>query len=109
MSDPPSLATLDVLTRMGPPPLQTDANLLALVTCRAVNLSLERGNCDASCSAYAYLGMIAGPRFGDYQAAYRFGRLGYDLVEKRALTRLQPTTYMDFANLLLPSTNPFPP
>src|SRR6266403_55194 len=104
MSDPASLATLDVLTRMGPPALQTDANLLALVTCRAVNLSLERGNCDASCAAYTYLGMIAGPRFGDYQAEYRFGRLGYDLVEGRGLTRFQARTYMDFGNVVLPWT-----
>src|SRR5207245_6858594 len=49
MSDSASLATLDVLTKIGPPALQTDANLVALVACRAVNLSLQRGNCDASC------------------------------------------------------------
>ena len=29
------------------------------------------------------LAMIAGPRFGDYQAGFRFGQLGYDLVEQR--------------------------
>jgi len=104
MSDPASLATLDVLTKIGPPAFYTDANLLALVTCRAVNLSLERGNCDASCVALAYLGIIAGPRFGDYQAAYRFGRLGYDLVEGRGLTRFQARTYMDFGNVVLPWT-----
>src|SRR6202044_2160441 len=89
MSDPASLATLDVLTKIGPSAFYTDANLLALVTCRAVNLSLERGHCDASCAAYAFLGMIAGPYFGDYQAAYCFGRLGYDLVEERGLTHFQ--------------------
>ena len=68
MSDPASLATLDVLTKLVAPALYTDANLFSLVTCRAVNLSLERGNCDGSCFAYVVLGMIAGPRFGDYQA-----------------------------------------
>ncbi|MEA2768220.1 MAG: hypothetical protein QOD93_1182, partial [Acetobacteraceae bacterium] len=104
MTDPASLATLDVLTNIGPPAFYTDANLLALVACRAINLSIERGNCDASCAAYAYFGMIAGPRFGDYQAAYRFGRLGYDLVEGRGLTRFQARTYMDFGNLVLPWT-----
>ena len=62
MSDPASLATLDVLTKLGPPAQYTDANLLSLVICRAVNLSLERGNSDGSCFAYAVLGMIAGPR-----------------------------------------------
>jgi PAS domain S-box-containing protein len=104
MSDPASLATLDVLTKIGPAAFYTDANLLALVTCRAINLSLERGNCDASCVAYTYLGIIAGPRFGDYEAAYRFGRLGYDLVEERGLTRFQARIYMDFGNVVLPWT-----
>jgi PAS domain S-box-containing protein len=105
MSDPASLATLDVLAKIGVPAFYTDANLLGLITCRAVNLSLERGNCDASCSAYVWLSMIAGPIFGDYRAAlYRFGQLGYDLVEGRGLTRFQARTYMDFGDSVLPWT-----
>jgi PAS domain S-box-containing protein len=105
MSDPPSLATLDVLAKIVPPAFYTDANLLALITCRAVNLSLERGNCDASCSAYEWLTMLAGPHFGDYRTAvYRFGQLGYDLVEGRGLTRFQARTYMDFGGSVLPWT-----
>jgi hypothetical protein len=67
MSDPASLATLDVLTKVVPPALYTDANLVSLASCRAVNLSLERGNSDGSCVAYVWLGMIAGPHFGDYR------------------------------------------
>ena len=45
MSDPASLATLDVLTKLALPALYTDANLVCLVICRVVNLSLEGGNC----------------------------------------------------------------
>ena len=97
MSDPASLATMNVLTKIIVPALYTDANLYLLVACRAVNLSLEHGNCDASCPAYAFLGIVAGPRFGDYQEAYRFARLGYDLVEERGLTRFQARVYMGFA------------
>ena len=105
MNDPASLATLDVLTKIGAPAVYTDANLVALVACRAVNLSLERGNCDASCSAYVWLSMVAGPRFGDYRAAvYRFGQLGYDLVEGRGLTRFQARTYMEFGYGVVPWT-----
>ncbi len=104
MSDAASLATLDVLTKLVAPAFYTDGNLLALITCRAVNLSLERGNCDGSCFAYVLLGSFAGPRFGDYQAGYRFGRLGYDLVEGRGLKRFQARTYMDFGNVVLPWT-----
>src|SRR5450755_3509499 len=105
MSDPASLATMDVLAKIVPPAFYTDANLLALITCRAVNLSLERGNCGASCSAYEWLTMLAGPHFGDYRTAvYRFGQLGYDLVEERGLKRFQARTYMDFGGSVLPWT-----
>jgi predicted ATPase len=67
-SDPAFLATFDVLVKLGPPARFTDANLYSLASCRGVNLSLEHGNCDASCVAYIRVGMLAGPSFGDYQA-----------------------------------------
>ncbi len=102
MSDPPSLATLDVLTRMLPAALFTDANLLSLVVCRAVNLSLERGNTDGSCVAYGWLGQIAGPHFGNYNAGLRFGLLGHDLVEKRGLMRFQARACMVLGSHVMP-------
>ena len=104
MSDPASLATLDVLTKVLPPALFTDANLLSLAICRAVNLSLERGNGDGSCVAYVWLGQVAGPHFGNYKAGFRFGRLGYELVEKRGLKRFQARTYMVFGSHVMPWT-----
>src|SRR5262249_6404392 len=104
MSDPASLATMDVLTKAFPAALFTDANLHSLITCMAVNLSLERGNSDGSCVAYVYFAMIAGPRFGNYEAGSRFGRLGYDLVEERGLKRFQARTYMFFGANAMPGT-----
>jgi len=104
MTDQESLATLDVLTKLATPAWHTDANLLSLVVCRAVNLSLEGGNCDGSCYAYVVLGLLAGPRFGDYQAGFRFGRLGYELVEQRGLKRFQVRTYFNFGSIVTPWT-----
>jgi PAS domain S-box-containing protein len=104
MMDPASLATLDLLTRVVPPALFTDANFLSLVICRMVNISLERGNSDGSCFAYVWLGVIAGPHFGNYKAGFRFGRLGYELIEKRGLKRFQARTCMVFGNLVVPWT-----
>jgi hypothetical protein len=49
MNDPAILSTLDVLTEVVPPALFTDRNLLSLVICRMVNLSLEHGDSDGSC------------------------------------------------------------
>src|SRR6201995_2011560 len=49
--------------------------------------------------------MLAGPHFGASRTAvYRFGQLGYDLVERRGLTRFQARTYMDFGGSVLPWT-----
>jgi PAS domain S-box-containing protein len=101
MSDPESLGTVDVLTKAFAPALYTDRKLLSLVICRAINLSLEHGNCDATLLAYVTLGAISGPLFGDYQAGYRFGRLGYDLVERRGLKRFQARTYLNFSTAVL--------
>jgi PAS domain S-box-containing protein len=48
--------------------------------------------------------MVAGSRFGDYQTAYRFGRLGHDLVERHGLGRFQARTYMCFGGFVVPWT-----
>jgi PAS domain S-box-containing protein len=104
MSDPDSLATVDVLTKVGPPSLFADSNLHSMVLCKAINLSLEHGNTDGSCVHYVGLSETAGPHFGDYEAGFRFGRLGYELVEQRGLRRFQPATYMVFGGIVLPWT-----
>jgi hypothetical protein len=48
--------------------------------------------------------MTAGPHFGDYQAGYRFGLLGYELTERYGLKRFQARTYVNFGNIVLPWT-----
>jgi len=98
MAEPVVCATMDVLAALAPPALHTDANLLCLLLCRMANLSLEHGNSDASCNAYALLGVALGPYFRDYDAAYRFGLLGLDLVEQRGLNRSKARVHMVFAS-----------
>ncbi|MFY9957454.1 GAF domain-containing protein, partial [Bradyrhizobium sp.] len=88
---------MDVLTMLTSPALFTEENLFRLVVCRMAALSLEHGNSDGSCLAYAWLGSVVGMYFGDYQAGFRFGRLGLDLVEKRGLDRFKARVYLVFA------------
>ncbi|MGF6304805.1 PAS domain S-box-containing protein [Paraburkholderia sp. WC7.3d] len=102
MKDPASLATVALLSKLLPPAIFTDANLASLANCKAVSLSLEVGNCDASCVAYVMLARIAGPRFGDYQAGFRFGQLGYELAERHGLKRFEASTYLCFAVFVVP-------
>jgi PAS domain S-box-containing protein len=104
MADPGACGTMDVLTAVVSPALYTDENLLYLVIGRMANLSLEHGNSDASCFAYAWLGMILGPQFGDYRAGFRFGKLGLDLVEQRGLRRFEARVYIVFGNRVIPWT-----
>ena len=99
LDDPDVLDMLDVFTEIVHPAMFFDENLSTLVVCRMVNLCLEHGNCDASCFGYVWFGMFAGPRFGNYEGGFRFGQLGYDLVEKRNLTRYQARTYLSFGTL----------
>ncbi|HEY4349626.1 MAG TPA: AAA family ATPase, partial [Paraburkholderia sp.] len=89
MTDPNSLATLGVLNNLTPAAIFSDANLFSMVVCRAVNLSLEYGNCGTSPAVYVDFGMTAGPHFGDYHTGFQFARLGYELVEQRGLKQLQ--------------------
>jgi PAS domain S-box-containing protein len=104
MKDPAALAILDVLTKVVTPALFTDANLASLAICRMVNLSLERGNSDSSCCAYVWLGRVAGSHFGDYRSGFRFGQLGYELVEQRGLNRFQARTYVSLGYQVIPWT-----
>ncbi len=97
MTDPDRRATMDVLTMLTSPALFTEENLFRLVVCRMAALSLEHGNSDGSCLAYAWLGSVLGMYFGDYQAGFRFGSLGLDLVERRGLDRFKARVYLVFA------------
>ena len=71
------------------PPCSSDENLLHAgglphgMLCWSTVTAMPR------VSAMCGLGSFAGPRFNNYKMGYRFGQLGYRLVEKRNLTRYQ--------------------
>jgi len=100
MRDPIWLGTMDVLAEMIPPALFTDTNLHCLVIARMANLSLAHGNCDASCHSYVWVGMLLGPRFGDYRSGLRYGQLACDLADQRGFRRFRARAYLGFAYIL---------
>jgi predicted ATPase/signal transduction histidine kinase len=102
MTDPVCKATLDVLTVLEEPAHFADENLRCLVVARMVNLSLKHGNSDGSCVAYVDLGWFVIPRFDDYKPAFRFGKLGLDLVEKRGLERFRTRVFQCFGYFIDP-------
>jgi predicted ATPase len=103
-NDPNCRATLDVLSVFTTPAWFTDENLHDLVVAHMANLSLEHGNSDGSCYAYALLGSILGSVLGQYQAGVRFGKLAIDLVEKRGLGRFNARVDSCFGHHIIPWT-----
>jgi predicted ATPase len=104
MSDPSSNATIDVLTRLVSAVWHIDANLACVAICQAIKLSLDQGISDGSCAHFVWLGCVAGSRFGDGEAAFRYGTLGCDLVERRDLRRFEARTYYLFDAHVIPWT-----
>jgi PAS domain S-box-containing protein len=100
MSDPDSLSAMDLLIRVSVSGHYFDSwYLFAVAVCTAVSLGLERGHSDASCFAYAQLGHLA-TDFGQFDAGYRFGRLGCELAERPGLQRFQTRTFHTFGFLV---------
>ena len=60
ITDPEVLDTLDVFSEAVTPSFFSDEHLSSLVVCRLVSLSLEYGNCDASCYGYVWLAFLPG-------------------------------------------------
>ncbi|MBV8140696.1 MAG: AAA family ATPase, partial [Verrucomicrobia bacterium] len=102
MNDSGWQAKMNVLTTLLPPALFTDKNLFCLIVAHMANISLEHGNSDGSCLAYVWLGLLLGPHFNNYKAAFEFGQLGFDLVEKRGLDRFRARVYLDFSHVVNP-------
>jgi len=104
MSDPDCRATMSVLAELTSPAYFVDRGLFALVVLHMTDLSLEHGNGDGSCLAYALLGLFLGPRFGGYEEGLRFGEVAMALVERPGLDRYRARVYVSFGNTVIPWT-----
>ena len=109
LSDPHQRAVLDVLAPAIPVSIFLDENLTALILCKMVDLSLEFGNCDASCFAYVLLASIFGPYFGDAATGFRFGQLAFEMIEKPGLGRYRARVASVFAHRVHPWSRPIRP
>ncbi|MBN1206452.1 MAG: serine/threonine-protein kinase PknK, partial [Myxococcaceae bacterium] len=106
MSDPEARAIMSVLVALINPAMYTDWRLLCLILCHGVELSLRYGNADSSCMVYVFFGMVLCAHFGRYQEGYRFGQLGYELVETRGLVGLRARVLLGFGYCINPWTRP---
>lgn len=99
-------AVLDVLGATLPPAFFSDRNLVCLILCKMANLSKDFGNCASSALGYAYLGMVLGPIFGNYQAGFEYGRVALKLVQQAGFERFKGRVSMTFAYHVHPYSKP---
>jgi predicted ATPase/signal transduction histidine kinase len=107
MTDPEMLAVLDLLSALLPPALFTDNNLFGMISCVAVNVCLQHGNAEASPMAYALFGSTLCGLFEEYEEGYRFGKLGYAMVEKYGYASYKAKVCLVFGDLVNFWTHPF--
>ena len=87
---------MGVLQSVSVPAFFVDPNLHYLVVLRMVKLSLRHGNAESSAHAYAAFARVIGPRFGRYQEAYLFGKLGHDLADRSGLLTTKSVVFTLF-------------
>jgi PAS domain S-box-containing protein len=104
IEDPVCRATLDVLTSLQAPARFTDQNLPRLLAGRMANISLEHGNSDATSLGYVWVGQLL-TRVGEFDAGFRFGKLGLNLVDEHGLDRFKARVYLVFGHSISPWNN----
>lgn len=93
MTDPETLAAMDVLSVLLAPAHHTDFHLWWLLACRIGKVTMEHGTSGASAHGYADLGQILGPVFRRYSEGYRFAELACDLVDKHSFVAYRGKAY----------------
>jgi PAS domain S-box-containing protein len=82
MTDPELQAAMPLLSALAPPAYFTESELVSVLMCRTVTISILHGMCSAAAHAFGYYGVVLGPIFRRYSEGYRFARLACDLVDK---------------------------
>jgi predicted ATPase/class 3 adenylate cyclase len=82
MTAPDKKAAMSILCSVGSAAYFAAPNLFAIITFKAVNLSVKHGNIDLSAKVYAAYGVILCGVLGEIESAYRFGQLALSLVQK---------------------------
>ena len=70
-----------------------------MIICAAVDLSLERGICDSSCLRLRMPGIHRRVALRRLRRGFRFGRLGYELVERKGLRGFEGFVCLIFSSL----------
>ena len=102
MTDAEARGILEVLRAVHNCAASVSAACTIVTVCAAIDLILERGIHDTAPHAFAQLGYLAAWRFNDFEAGFRFGELGHELIERRALFRFEGIVCLNVSTLVMP-------
>jgi predicted ATPase/class 3 adenylate cyclase len=89
MRDPESIAVMGILMKTATNAYWAEPNLVPIIACHMIRLSLANGNDSLSAYGYALYAMVSGAVLGAENSGYAFGKLSMDLLEampNRSLT-----------------------
>jgi histidine kinase len=105
MCDPDRREAMRLLAGCIPPAYQAEPQLLALICAKMVTLSLRHGNCEESARGYATFAVVLWA-MGQFELAFRFGKLGIDLVSRAPDHPIAPSVSFTFAAFASPWQQP---
>lgn len=93
MTAPEKLAAMQILSNIFIPVYIVAPNLLPLVVCKQVIISVEYGNSPESAVAYTNYGLIMCGIVGDIETGYQFGKLGLSVLSKLNINQLKSKVF----------------
>jgi PAS domain S-box-containing protein len=82
MEDPDKLAAMNIFNVVTGAAYISTPDLMPMIACRVVNLSIQIGNSPHSIFLYTVFGALLCAVKRDIEAGYRFGRLSLDLINR---------------------------
>lgn len=107
MVDPVKLAAMRIMTSLGSAAYIVNFEMLILVVCKQVSLSVNYGNSADSAYAYANYGFMLSALMGNIPTGYQFGQLALHLLEQFTNEKLKTRTYALFNYFLRHWTDHF--
>ncbi len=100
MSDPQTIAAMQLSAMLFPPIFQGNPSLLPLLCSIMVSLSLQYGNAPASTTGYAGYGMVLSVFMGEVERGYCFGQVAMSLLDRLNAREFKPLTLLWFGTFL---------
>ncbi len=108
MTDPNMLIAMDILGVIFVPAIYTNIYLATLLLSHMVNISMTYGLSQISPLGFVAFALPLGPLFNDYQEGYRFGKMGYEMVERAEDHRFRGQVNFLFAQFINSWVNHLP-